>query len=49
MAFFSPNVNNPKLNREEIQSSRNLNIETQGRQGDKLPIFKFEHYSPGNL
>ena len=43
------NKNNPEMNGEEIQSSRNLSNETQGRQGDKVPLFMFEHHSPGNL
>lgn len=37
------------MNREEIQSSRNTNTETQGSQGDKLPISKFEHHGLGHL
>lgn len=39
----------PEMNQEEIQSSRNLNDETQGRQGKEKPVFKFEQHSLGNL
>lgn len=46
--FLPSNKNNTEMNREIIQS-RNLNNETQGRQGERKPVFKFEHHSPGNL
>lgn len=45
---FRPN-SNPEMNRDKIQSSRNINIETQGRQADKQPVSKREHRSLGNL